>query len=367
MKEFKKTKDGLFVCEECNKICKSKQILVVHIKKYHIKKDYFDKWIKDENDGKCVICNEETTFKDFQIGYRNCCSTKCTLQLRRRTKKEKYGDENFCNYEKVKQTVKNNKKNSEYQININKKVKQTRKAKYSDENFNNRAKANKTNLERYGVKNALQNKEIHDKFEQTCLERFGVKNPFQSEENKSKIKETNLKNLGVEYPMQSEVVKEKSKQIINKKYRVDNVFQNEDIKEKCKQTSLKNNGVEYGLQNKKIFEKAQKSALKVKYFKDINIYYRGSYELDFLEKYFNLYPDIKNAASIKYKYNGKFKTYYPDFYIPSLNLIVEIKNSYLAKRDKNQIEKKKKAVIINGLKYCIVVDKNYQDFTEIIK
>ena len=59
------------------------------------------------------------------------------------------------------------------------------------------------------------------------------------------------------------------------------------------------------------------------------IYYRGSFEKDFLDKFSDKF-EIKQGLSFKYIINEKNRTYHSDFFIPSLNLIVEIKNSYLA-------------------------------------
>jgi len=41
--------------------------------------------------------------------------------------------------------------------------------------------------------------------------------------------------------------------------------------------------VEYPIQNKEIFDKAFISALKMKKYKDTELYYQGSYEKNFLE------------------------------------------------------------------------------------
>jgi len=61
MKEFRKNKNGLFICEECNKICKDKTVLSIHNIKIHnlTPKQYFDKWIKDKGDDICVICGKK--------------------------------------------------------------------------------------------------------------------------------------------------------------------------------------------------------------------------------------------------------------------------------------------------------------------
>ena len=82
MKQFRKNKQGSFICEECGEIFKRCVYLSIHIGKYHNKKEYFDKWIKDENDGKCEICGNETQFSNFGDGYKKCCSNKCSNSIR---------------------------------------------------------------------------------------------------------------------------------------------------------------------------------------------------------------------------------------------------------------------------------------------
>ena len=117
---------------------------------------------------------------------------------------------------------------------------------------------------------------------------------------------------------------------------------------------------------KEVHDKQQKTAFWSRKYKATNINYRGLYELDFLEKYYNKYSDIINGPTIRYYYNGKNKVYFPDFLIPSLNLIIEIKNSYLYQRDKEIIEAKEKATIANGFNYIMIVDKDYTSFNKLL-
>ena len=118
------------------------------------------------------------------------------------------------------------------------------------------------------------------------------------------------------------------------------------------------------IQNKEIFKKTQESSVLVKQFGMENIWYQGSYELDFLEKYYNKYKNIQRGCRVKYIFKNKEHYYFPDFYIPSLNLIVECKNSYLAKRDQNQIQAKEKATIANGFNYIMIIDKKYSELNK---
>ena len=77
MKEFRKTEDGLFICEECGKICKNKQGLSTHISNNYNAQKYFDKWLKEDNEELCKVCNKETKFNGLFWGYKKCCSKKC--------------------------------------------------------------------------------------------------------------------------------------------------------------------------------------------------------------------------------------------------------------------------------------------------
>jgi hypothetical protein len=151
------------------------------------------------------------------------------------------------------------------------------------------------------------------------------------------------------------------KKAIKDKYGVDNIFQSNTAKEAIKKTCLKLYGCEHNHQNINVFEKSFKSGIKIKKFKDTNIWYQGSYELDFLEKYYAKFPDITRGPAIKYYMNEKTKVYFPDFYIPSLNLIIECKSDYYYHLRKEMNIEKKKATISNGFNYLMILDKNYSE------
>lgn len=286
MKQFRKNKDGFYICEECGKLCKNQKGLSVHFYKIHqiSRKEYYDKWLKEENDDKCKICGNLTEFNSQYMHYKNGCCKKHT---------------------------------DLYVYNIR-------------------------------VKN--------------CLIKYNVENPYQREDVKEKCKKQHLKNLGVENPFQAKTIKDKIKQTRKEKYG------NENYKnwKKIKETLYKNYGVENPQQNKEIHEKTLKNAFKLKQFRDTDVWYQGSFELDFLEKYYDIFSDIVRGPTIKYEIDGKNKIYHSDFYIPSLNLIIECKNSWHADIRKFSINVKKKAAITNGFNYIMIIDKNYAQFDTLV-
>lgn len=189
----------------------------------------------------------------------------------------------------------------------------------------------------------------------TKIEKYG--NPNYN--NIEKIKKTKI----LKYCNENYNNRIKAEKTCIKKYNVDNPSKNLIIQNKIQESFLKKYGVKHPMQNEKIFKKQQLSGFKAKLYN--NIIYRGSYELDFIKK-FNDKIEIQNAPRVKYIFDGQDKIYYPDFYIPSLNLIIEIKNSWLNKYDKKKINKKEQAVIKKGFRYIKILDKDYSEFEKLI-
>lgn len=107
--------------------------------------------------------------------------------------------------------------------------------------------------------------------------------------------------------------------------------------------------------------------------------YLSSYELDFLQ-YLDLelhWPvaDIMSPSphTYSYEYKGKSHFYMPDFFIPSLNLEVEIKDDGSAKninqesREKDKIKDELMKSLSNIFNYIKIVNKDYTLFNEMIK
>lgn len=123
-------------------------------------------------------------------------------------------------------------------------------------------KVKKTTLERYGVENAFQSKEIQEKQKKTCIKKYGVENVFQNEEIKDKIKQTNLERYGVEFVQQSEEIKERAKKTNLEKYGVEHSSQRKEVREKTIKTNLERYGVKVPAQNKQVVEKMKETCLE---------------------------------------------------------------------------------------------------------
>ena len=313
------------ICKECGQELPSLKGLNNHLIHKHqmFIKDYYDKWIKIRDEDNCKICGGKTEFYNFKRGYRDTCKKECANIFRfnqiKQSFKEKYGSEIIIDKEAIK------------------------------------GKGEITRLKKYGHKNPAHglNK---NKVEKTCKERYGAKNYMGSAKHKKEM--IDLWNNRSED--EKEKISNKRRKTNLQKYGVLCSLQNDNVHEKTIKTMLEKYGVEYSTQNKELAEQIFRTQKKIWKFRNTEIWYQGTYELDFLNKYYDRFPDLMRGPSFKYSYLGKEKIYFSDFYIPSQNLIIEIKSSYYLKRDKNMIKEKEKSVLKNGYKYIIITDKNYQ-------
>jgi hypothetical protein len=235
-----------------------------------------------------------------------------------------------------------------------------------------KTKSIKTNLEKYGVKHAMQSKEIKTKTEDTNLKKYGCKNVFQNKDIINKIKATNLIKYGVEYNTQLESNKEQYKKTCLEKYGYENPSQNEEIKKKKIETCLKNWGVENPTQNSDIMEKSIKQNYKKKEYtlpsnKIIEIQGYENFALDELiidEKIDESYiiTGIQNVPVIWYNdESGKKHRHYVDIFIPSQNRCIEVKSTWTYEKQIDIVLLKQQAAKELGYKYEIWVYNNKKE------
>lgn len=97
------------------------------------------------------------------------------------------------------------------------------------------------------------------------------------------------------------------------------------------------------------------------------LYYRGTYEKDFLDFCVDNNIQIKQGKRFKYVFNEKLHYYFSDFYIESEKLIIEIKSNWTYNKylEKNII--KQKSVIDLDYNYMFIIDKNYDELKKCLK
>ena len=169
----------MIVCKVCGYETENRQSFNSHIThKHHIKsKEYYDMYLKKENDGICPTCGNLTAFRNMWYGYNKHCCTRCipldpaVQKQMKETCQEKYSTDYAWQAEETKQKIK------------------------------------QTMLDHFGVECYLQTKE--------CREIIAENS--RSDEVKEKIRQTNLKrrNVGCSFQDKEVVRKSRKARILN--------------------------------------------------------------------------------------------------------------------------------------------------------
>lgn len=236
-----------------------------------------------------------------------------------------------CGKCKHKETYKNfdDRKRSE----IIQKSKKTRLERYGDANYTNEDKRKETNLRKYGVENAFQLKE---RSKATSMEKYGE--PHYTNREKAKI--TMFERYGG-YTWSSDCLRKKCDKTLRERYGE----KLEKIVEKVQNTKLER----YGDKNYNNVEKSINTCIErygvssysktndfihksvKKYYYD-ELYFDSSWEL-----YFWIYATenghriIKEPISFQYEYNGDIHYYFPDYLYDGE--LIEIKGGQFLKNN----------------------------------
>lgn len=264
---------------------------------------------------KCPICGKLLKFnnhKNLPV-YQKYCSYKCsaiseeTKNLRDKTKEEKYGDKNFNNRNKYKQTCEEKYGNGIINVwqdeEIKNKCYNTKENKYGNKYYNNREKVIKTNKENLGVEFPFQSNNIINKCKETFINLYGVENPMYLEEIKEKIKQTNIKRYGCSCPLWNEEI---HKKVINTC--LERYGDEMPIKTKIIQEKLSNS-----LKDSKVQEKIINTKKKNKTIGNII----SKNEMFLANKLKEIFPNLIQQY---------FCTRYPfacDIYIPEIDVFIE--------------------------------------------
>lgn len=208
---------------------------------------------------KCAVCGKNAHYNHTKRDFSKWCSLKCSIndistkKLRSSTLRKKYGK----NLEKITEKMvatKRRKNNGSYvSEDFGNKVKKTKFERYGDENFVNSEKSKLTRLERYGDENFVN----ASKAKCTKMEKYGDCN-FN---NRDKFKETLLKFTDEK---KLSISDSRRNTCINR-YGVEHVSKLDSVKDSKRETCMRRYGVECGLCT-------EKSKSKSKYIQRNNSY-----------------------------------------------------------------------------------------------
>lgn len=241
-------------CKICNRQFEQERSISRHVFSHKMTiKEYYDKFLKKDNEGICS-CGNTTSFLSVTRGYQRFCCTECSN--RDNNKKLKIEKTNMQRY--------GNKCSLQNKL-IRKKTTKTLISKYGVDNPSKspdlREKVRKTNLERYGCEHTTQNAKVQQRIKETNLRRYG-KHPSKTKEVKEKRKRTSIKRFGCSSPLQHPEIREKTEKTLVKKYGVTHPFKSEKIKKRYRRTCLKKYGVDHTSKTKHVIQKIKDTTFK---------------------------------------------------------------------------------------------------------
>lgn len=172
---------------------------------------------------------------------------------------------------------------------------------------------------------------VEERKRQYFLEKYGVDNPSKSLEVQNKIKDVWNQRFGC-HPKQTKEVQEKWKQTCFERYGGHH-NQNPDVQEKHEKKCyyFKN----YTLPSGKV--------VRIQGFEDIALS-----ELLKIHKEDEIILGRINVPTIEYYIDDRKHKYFPDFYIPKENKIIEVKSEWTSKLDRTYLEEKAEATARAG-------------------
>lgn len=209
-------------------------------------------------------------------------------------------------------------------------------------------------IERTGYRIPLQDPAVRAKMEETNLSRYGVKNVSSIPEVKAKIKATVRTRYGVDYVAQEPSFIAKRKATCKERYGAEYPMQVERFKEKSRLTCLARYGVTHPMQHFKTFQKVMRSRFKFKDYraKDGTLFKFQGYEDVALKRLEAMGIDPKDIVvgrkhmpKVFYYDTGARRRarYYPDIWVRSFNLLIEVKSDFTYGLNKRQAHEKQAA------------------------
>lgn len=215
-------------------------------------------------------------------------------------------------------------------------------------------KKEETSMKKYGM-HPRKTDEVKEKYKQTCLAKYNVDNPSKAATVKDKIKETFIEIYGG-HPMHNATIMKKVKDTCFERYG-GYPAESQKVKDKMNKTNMERYGC-HPSQTIEIQEKIQHNGKKYKQYTMPSGEIRmvqgyENYALDILIKNYKeeeIKSNRKDVPRISY-INNKQKYYFPDIYIPHINLIIEVKSEWTHKHDEEVNKLKEKATQAQGYQF----------------
>ena len=158
-----------------------------------------------------IICKKHGMFYQTPSSHLNGLQCKkCSIESAKLTNLERYGVENPAQNKEIQEkTKKTNIERYGYTVASKNKTVGIKISKTRNDNCdeaNIAVKRKNTNIEKYGVENPFSNNEIKDKIKKTNVERYGVENPQQNKEIQEKTKKTNIERYGAKHHLQTHMI-----------------------------------------------------------------------------------------------------------------------------------------------------------------
>jgi hypothetical protein len=353
-KEFRSLLKTNGYCNECIKNIAKIKLKNTCLEKYGVEhtskldeiKEKVKKTSLERYGNECSLNNIEVKEKSKKTclekyGVEHCINN---IEIKEKIKKscfQKFGVESYSQTKEFKEKCKNTSLKN-YGVDHHSKS-QDFKEKYKE-----------TCIQKYGAESYNQTDIFKNKFKETFLTKYGVDSPFKVKEIVEKGKQTCLEKYGAEYYATTQQFKDDVKQTSLEKYGLEHYVKTPEFKEKYKETCLEKYGVENSSQNKEIMEKIIKNAHKRKNYifpsgKIEQVQGAEPYALKCLIENENIAEEdivvgCKNVPTIWYEdETGKKHRHYVDIFIPSQNRCIEVKSTWTAKINDNNIFLKQKA------------------------
>lgn len=224
-------------------------------------------------------------------------------------------------------------------------------------------KRSKTNLERYGHTNPGANADIIQQRAETMLSRYGVAHPSNSPELMQKKRDNNLEKYGVEWVTQTESYKSSARRTLFRNHGVWVPFHSPELLRKSQDTLEAKYGVRNPVHHPDLLDKLQRSMHMFKNYtlpsgKVIELQGYEDRAMDILLESYSEHDILwakRDMPKIHYYLNGKRHRYYPDFYIPKDNVLIEVKSDWTYNNDKAKNLAKQIGVLETSYEYLLMI------------